>query len=69
MMRRLSELELLREPPRRADERAFSHEPERAAALLAHVLRVLSAELTDDQLRALRPQLAHAIACGLRGES
>ena len=69
MMRRLSESELLREPPRRADERTSSHDPERAAALLAQVLRVLSAELTDDRLRALRPQLAHAIACGLRGES
>jgi hypothetical protein len=68
MMRRLSEQELLREPARRPDERADTHEPERAAALLAHVLRALATELTAEQLRALRPQLAHAIARGLRGE-
>jgi hypothetical protein len=66
MMRRLSEPELLREPPRRPDEP--SETSLRAALVLAQVLRVLSAELTYEQLRALRPELAYAIARGLRGE-
>ena len=51
-----------------AETRAVTREPERAAALLSHVLRVLSTELTDEQLRVLRPELAHAIARGLWSE-
>lgn len=68
MMRRLSEHELLREPARALCEATDASHDEQRAALLAHVSRVLSTELSAEQLHSLRPLLEHAIARGLRGE-
>lgn len=66
MMRRLSESELSRQPARTLVEaRDRSHEHTQRAALLANMLRVLSPQLSSEQLLALRPQLEHAITSSL----
>jgi hypothetical protein len=64
MMRRLDESELAREPARTLGE---AHGLPQRAAVLAHVLRVLTSELSSEQLLSLRAQLEHAIERGLRG--
>ena len=69
MMRRLTESELSRDPARTLHEApAASPEHTQRAALLSQLQRVLAAELSSDQLLALRPRLEHAIARGLRGD-
>lgn len=65
MMRRLDESELAREPARRLGD---AHACDQAAAVLAHVQRVLTSELSSEQLLSLRARLEHAIARGLRGD-
>ena len=72
MMRRLTEDELSREPPRPlAAYRATDDFAARAAALLRNLQRLLAQQLllSDAQQRELQPLLEHAIVRGLRSES